>query len=415
MKRSVLCLCVIVLLVVFSVPSFAASGPAFKVGVVFTSDTLDIPDSLSDLVTGLFSNALSRFTNISIVNQYQIKSASNSLGFNQTHLSTPKNLKAVGERAGVNFMVWTRINYDVKEAAKAEASRILGKFLKQSKDSLTKHLKPDFDVRVVDVSSAKIVFNNKFNLDIFSSSMKDQLLAGMLSGNSLSAGSLDTSVIRALADKLAPLMQTLMNEAALLAVYKDTGNTEGIISTVTDLAKGKTHDTKTVAQKSAAAYVGEERVAQYVAPSTPSKSNSVKSSTTQKNTTSKKKTKSNNNKKAKSKKASTPPTNAIVKFESKSTDPATVIKGYGLSAKQKSSLINKHKDALQMRSKKEKSERYRSLFKQYKLDYLAAYCIALVEFEMGHGGESVKWCNKALSINSQYSPAKQLLKRAKGL
>ena len=68
MKRSVLCLCVIVLLVVFSVPSFAASGPAFKVGVVFTSDTLDIPDSLSDLVTGLFSNALSRFTNISIVN-----------------------------------------------------------------------------------------------------------------------------------------------------------------------------------------------------------------------------------------------------------------------------------------------------------------------------------------------------------
>ena len=413
MKRSVLSLLVVALLVASCSSSFPADTPQVKVGVVFTSDTFDIPDNLSDLVTGLFNNALSRYSNVSIVKQEQIKYASNSLGFNQTHLSTPQNLKAIGERAGVNFMVWTRINYDFKEAAKAEASRALGKLLKLPSKSLTKHLKPDFDVRVVDVSSAKLVFNNKFNLDIFSSKMKDQLLAGLLSGgDSLSMGSLDTSVIKALADKLAPAMQTIMNEAALLAAYKDTGNTEGIVNTVVDLAHGKTHDTKTVAQKSAETYLGNNNNngyyddQQYEIPqpvTTPT--NNYNNQTTTPTTTPT----------TQSQQTSVQSTSSQANFENKSTDPAKVIGSYGLSKKATKNLIGKHADAVRTISKQERSDRYRSIFKQNKNDYLAAYGVALAEFEMNHGGESAKWCNRALAINPRYLPAKQLLKRAKGL
>ena len=410
MKRNAVCLLIFALFVTMCGSSFAEDAPQVKVGVVFTSDTFDIPDSLADLVTGLFGNALSSFSNVSIVNQNSIKSASRSLGFNQSHLSTPQNLKAIGEEAGLNFVVWTRINYDFEKAARAEASRALGKFLKLPKQNITKHMKPDFDVRVIDVASAKFVFDNKFDLDLFSGSMKNALLSGALSGgSSLSLGSLDTSVLQAIAQKLAPLMQTAMNEAALLAMYKDTGNTEGIINTVVDLAHGQTHDTKTVFNQGVATYTGitndnssyedyyendddyddeENEIAMQTATAAAPQTTSVPSTST------------------KSKNAN---------YENRSTDPAKVVKSYGVDGKLSKELIKRHKEANSKSGNQAKLDAYAAIFNWYPNDYLAAYNAALAEFNMGHGARAIDWCKKALAINSRYHPASQLLKRAKGL
>ena len=227
-----------------SVPSFAGLGPQIKVGVVFTSDTFNIPDNLSDTVTNLFNDALSRYSNINIVNQKTIRSATRSLGFNQNHWSNPQALVSIGEKARVKFMVWTKVNYDVMKAARAEASRALGKILKLPKESLTKHVRPDINVKVIDVASQKFIFNDKLNLDIFSKKMKEQLLQGLLNGGSLDVNSIDTAVIQSLAEKFAPIVQTVLNEASQLAEYKDAGNTEEIINNIADLAQGKFHFTK---------------------------------------------------------------------------------------------------------------------------------------------------------------------------
>jgi hypothetical protein len=102
-------------------------------------------------------------------------------------------------------------------------------------------------------------------------------------------------------------------------------------------------------------------------------------------------------------------------FENRSVKPEDVIKTYGLSSREAEDLINKHKDALKLRSNREKAEVYARMFDEYDGDYLAAYYAALANFEMRRGGQSITWCDKALAVNPLYYPAKAVRKKAEGI
>ena len=102
-------------------------------------------------------------------------------------------------------------------------------------------------------------------------------------------------------------------------------------------------------------------------------------------------------------------------YDNRSEKPEDVIATYDIPENEKGGLIRMHKEAMRMISKEERAERYVELFEHYNLDYLAAYYKALAEFDMSHGGTCIEWCDKALSINPKYLPAKRLRKKAMGI
>ena|GEM_PF-6851250 len=102
-------------------------------------------------------------------------------------------------------------------------------------------------------------------------------------------------------------------------------------------------------------------------------------------------------------------------YDNRSEKPEDVIATYEISQKHKNDLIRMHNEAAKMLSKEGRAERYEELFKAYRNDYLAAYGVALAEFDMYHGRKCINWCNTALSINPRYLPAKLLRKKAEGI
>lgn len=104
-----------------------------------------------------------------------------------------------------------------------------------------------------------------------------------------------------------------------------------------------------------------------------------------------------------------------VNFENSSIEPAKVVKSYGLSGKDTARILTRHKDAANKKGNQAKVEAYTKMFREYNIDYLAAYLAAKAEFEMSHGSAAVGWCNKALAVNPRYYPANALKKQAEGL
>ncbi len=102
-------------------------------------------------------------------------------------------------------------------------------------------------------------------------------------------------------------------------------------------------------------------------------------------------------------------------YDNRSEKPEDVIETYDLTRNEKDHLIRMHKEALRMISKEGRAERFAELFENYSEDYLAAYYKALAEFDMYHGGACIEWCDKALSINPKYLPAKILRNKAMGI
>ena len=101
------------------------------------------------------------------------------------------------------------------------------------------------------------------------------------------------------------------------------------------------------------------------------------------------------------------------KYEKRSTNTETVINSYGLDKRARDRLISAHNEAGKAISKKERFKRYEEIFKKNPNDFLAAYRAAETQIEMGHKGGAENWLNKVLAINPNYSPAKQLMKKAK--
>ena len=228
----------------FSAEKIELGKDLIRVGVVFASDNFNIPDDLAKLVTGIFGGALAQTNLVKVVGLQQIDMARERLGLPQSQLTDTLALCKVGHEADVHFIVLTKISYDLEKAAKTESAVGLAKLWKFNASPFAKREKPEFDISVVDCSTAKIVFNNKLKLNLFSSDMKHKLAAGLLSGKSLDLGSdaLNLDPLVKLAKKLAPLMEQAMTEAALLEIQHEAKDYEGMTKTAVELLHGQPHD-----------------------------------------------------------------------------------------------------------------------------------------------------------------------------
>lgn len=102
------------------------------------------------------------------------------------------------------------------------------------------------------------------------------------------------------------------------------------------------------------------------------------------------------------------------KREKYSDNTTKVINSYGLKASQAKGLINRHNEAAQAKGKEDRFDRYKRIYNANKYDYLAAYRLAQVSFEMGHNAQAMGWINTCLEIFPNYMPARQLKKQVEG-
>ena len=101
--------------------------------------------------------------------------------------------------------------------------------------------------------------------------------------------------------------------------------------------------------------------------------------------------------------------NRGIKPEQKSTDANKVIASYKLNATDNRILREKHKSAGNSSiGKREQSQRYSRIFTLYPYDYLAAYNVALLNFEMTRYSTALEWIDKSLAVYPDYIPAKRL-------
>ena len=355
-----ICVIVFMLSVIICSPAFAVdvSGPV-RVGVAFTSDTFEIPSELSDFVVDIVGNVMASVSSISIVKQQELNQAGTSLGISQSSFSDVQEISAIGQAADVPLILVTKINYDFKAAAAQEAKNAAMKKLPFG-GGKAKHVQPTFDVSLIDVASQKLVYNNTANLDLFTADMQEKLLNSLASGEApLGIGSINPKAITSLVGGLVPNISKAVSGTTKLAA---TATKEGVQG-VTETAEGYVETA--------------EAVVELIAP----KSRVVNAPT----------------------------------FENKSTDPAKVIAGYGYSTSDVKELVKKHKAAMKIKNNEKKLEAYSNIFDEYGEDYLAAYQAALAAFNMNDGATSLEWCDKALSINKQYTPARRLRVKARKL
>ena len=350
-----------ILSLLFCAPALAVdvSGPV-RVGVAFTSDTFDIPNELSDFVVNIVGNVFASVSSISIVKQEELNQAGASIGFASSKFSDVQEISAIGQAADVPLILVTKINYDFKAAAAQEAKNAAMKKLPFGGGGKAKHVQPTFDVSLIDVASQKLVYNNSSNLDLFTENMKEQLLNSLASGEApLGIGSINPTAITSLIGGLVPNISKAVSGTTKLAATATKEGVQGVTETAEEYVETA------------------EAVVELIAP----KSRVV-------NATS---------------------------FENKSTDPAKVIAGYGYSTSDAKELVKKHKAAAKIKNNEKKLEAYSNIFDEYSEDYLAAYQAALAAFNMKDGETSLEWCDKALAINKQYTPARRLRVKARKL
>jgi curli biogenesis system outer membrane secretion channel CsgG len=99
-------------------------------------------------------------------------------------------------------------------------------------------------------------------------------------------------------------------------------------------------------------------------------------------------------------------------LENVSTDPGKVIPTYGLSAGESNTLRIAHINARKLSGKKA-YEKYVELANSYGGDYLAAYQAGRIAQQLKQKDDARAWCEKALAINPDYKPAREVLQKLK--
>ena len=98
-------------------------------------------------------------------------------------------------------------------------------------------------------------------------------------------------------------------------------------------------------------------------------------------------------------------------LEKRSENTEKVLRSYDVDEATFNRMLDRHKDAEKRVGNREKVDRYEILFNEYPYDYLAAYRAAQANMAMGRHGQARTWLERALKINPNYLPAKQLMKK----
>lgn len=100
---------------------------------------------------------------------------------------------------------------------------------------------------------------------------------------------------------------------------------------------------------------------------------------------------------------------AKTSYENQSTDPAAVIKSYGLSSGETNSFRIRHINLAKLGNTKRAYTEYVKLAEENPKDYFAAFKAGEISRRLKKKDDARSWYEKALEINPDYEPAQKAL------
>ena len=354
-----------------------------RLGIMrFTSKTYDVPDGMAAVISDFFGRMLFKSDGIALLERERLEDVGAELNLGMSGLVNDKTAAKIGKIAGCQYILLGSIT----NLARGESGVGLPGLVPLiggigvSKEKV----KAALDVRVVNVETAKVVFADSAEGEA-SKSDTGVTFYGIDFTNS-EFGGIENIAIAQAASKLAPQIEKALTGKDTLTKILNPEPKKGKKSSKNKAASSTSSSSKSGKSKSRTKNKPDEDIISQLQDSEPQISASSLQPAAE-NTT----TKPN--------------------YENKSTDPAKVIKSYGLSSGEANSLRIKHINLAKLGNTKRAYSEYVKLAEENPNDYLAAFKAGEISRNMKKKDDAREWYKKALEINPEYEPAQKALAR----
>ena len=355
MMRKILCS----LLMVMLVAGCAFGNEPVRLGIMnFTSKAYGVPDGMAAVIGDFFGSILFKSKGIQLVERERLEEIGSEIRMGMSGIVSDNMAAKVGKLAGCQYMLMGSIT-NLAKGASGAALPGFGVPLFGGIAVSKEKVKAALDVRVIEVETGKIVFADGAEGEASKSDTGVDIY-GVDFVNSGFGGIENTAIAQAAA-KLSPqIEEAITGEDTLTEILSAKPKKAKKSSAVKQRSRKKAEkqvSLQPVAESSSAAEVSSAKPA----------------------------------------------------FENKSTDPAKVIKSYGLSSGEANTLRVKHINAAKLGSSKKAYDAYTKLAEENANDYLAAFKAGEIASKMRKKDDARKWYTKALEINPDYEPAQKAL------
>ena len=342
-----------------------------RLGIMpFTSKAYGVPDGMAAVIGDFFGRMLYKSEGITLLERERLEDAGAELRLGMSGLVNNKTAAQIGKLAGCEYILLGSITNLAKGGSGVGLPGFgipLGIGVSKEK------VKATLDVRVIDVETGSIVFAEGADGEA-SRSDSGVSLYGINFENSEFGGIENAAITNAVA-KLAPGI-----EEALTG--KDT-LTAQLAPKPKKVARKSTKDKPVAASKA-------KPRAKKKADETPAVATEAQEE---------------------SPRAAASSVSATPSYENTSTDPATVIKSYGLPSGEANTLRIKHINLAKLGNTKRAYKEYVKLAEENANDYFAAFRAGEISARMKNKDEAREWFEKALKVNPYYVPAHKALSK----
>ena len=342
-----------------------------RLGIMkFTSKTYDVPDAMAAVIGDFFGRMLFKSDGITLLERERLEDVGAELNLGMSGLVNDKTAAKIGKIAGCQYILLGSIT----NLARGGSGMALPDFGVPFVDKLNlkkEKVKAVLDVRVVDVETAAVVFAGSAEGEAAKSD-NGVTFYGIDFTNSEFGGIENTAIAQAAA-KLSPKIEkAITGKDTLSAMLMPQPKKTKKAAKTKAPSSGNARSTAKKKNVDPAAYetteTGGELTASSISPAP----------------------------------ASTKP-----EYENKSTDPAKVVKSYGLPSGEANSLRIRHINLAKRGNTKRAYNEYVKLAEENKNDYLAAFKAGEIARSMKKKDDARSWYKKALEINPDYEPAQK--------
>jgi curli biogenesis system outer membrane secretion channel CsgG len=340
-----------------------------RLGIMrFTSKTYDVPDGMAEVIGDFFGRMLFKSDGIQLLERERLEDVGSEINLGMSGLVNDKTAAKVGKLAGCQYVLLGSITNLARGASGMAVPLFV---IPVGIGNAKQKVKATLDVRVIDVETATVVFAESAEGE---ASKSDNITTFYgISFEDSEFGGIENVAIAQAAAKLSPKI-----EEALTG--KDT--LSEILNPQPQKAKKSTSD-------------------QTSTKYTKSKSRSKKKAEQEKKPT----------ELISASEVSTSGNATKTEPENQSTDPAKVIKSYGLPSGEANTLRVKHINAAKLKNSKKAYDAYVKLAEENTDDYLAAFKAGEIANKLKKSEEAKEWFTKALKVNPYYVPARKALEK----
>ena len=342
-----------------------------RLGIMpFTSKAYGVPDGMAAVIGDFFGRMLYKSEGITLLERERLEDAGAELRFGMSGLVNNRAAAQIGKLAGCQYILLGSIT----NLAKGGSGMGLPGFGIPLGIGVSKEkVKATLDVRVIDVETGSIVFAEGADGEA-SRSDSGVSLYGINFEDSEFGGIENVAITNAVA-KLAPGIEEALTGKDTLTAQLAPKPKKGAKKSAKD-KPAKTSKAKPRVKKKAdeTPILDDEE---------PEGSPKVAASSVSANPS----------------------------YENTSTDPAKVIKSYGLPSGEANTLRIKHINLAKLGNTKRAYKEYVKLAEENANDYFAAFRAGEISAKMRNNDEAREWFEKALEINPQYVPAQKALSK----